>query len=118
MLKVSPKVVEFDHDKYEEPKKVPEAKAGEHSSKGKAKRAPSGRSSRTKAADDYDYEGPETSKKNFSDATRAIMSYDIAHAYYSTKKYKRKRWDADKVKRGELERLSTIIGEVELRAEV
>ncbi|TPX40799.1 hypothetical protein SeLEV6574_g06403 [Synchytrium endobioticum] len=112
MLKVSPKVVEFDHDKYEEPKKVPEAKAGEHSSKGKAKRAPSGRSSRTKAADDYDYEGPETSKKNFSDATRAIMS--LSH----TKKYKRKRWDADKVKRGELERLSTIIGEVELRAEV
>ncbi|TPX40770.1 hypothetical protein SeMB42_g02870, partial [Synchytrium endobioticum] len=43
MLKVSPKVVEYDDDK-------------------------------TKAADDDDSDGPETSKKNFSDATRAIVS--------------------------------------------
>ncbi|TPX47578.1 hypothetical protein SeLEV6574_g02579 [Synchytrium endobioticum] len=34
-----------------------------------------------------------------------VRSYDIARAYYSTKKYKRKRWDADKAKRGELDRV-------------
>ncbi|TPX38466.1 hypothetical protein SeMB42_g06727 [Synchytrium endobioticum] len=27
---------------------------------------------------------------------RFVISYDIARAYYSTKRYKRKRWDADK----------------------
>ncbi|TPX46689.1 hypothetical protein SeLEV6574_g03093 [Synchytrium endobioticum] len=36
---------------------------------------------------------------------RFVTSYDIARAYYSTKKYKRKRWDADKAKRGELDRV-------------
>ncbi|TPX45358.1 hypothetical protein SeLEV6574_g03907 [Synchytrium endobioticum] len=36
---------------------------------------------------------------------RFVQSYDIARAYYSTKKYKRKRWDADKAKRGELDRV-------------
>ncbi|TPX41963.1 hypothetical protein SeMB42_g05335 [Synchytrium endobioticum] len=30
-----------------------------------------------------------------------VISYDIARAYYSTKKYKRKRWDADKARRCE-----------------
>ncbi|TPX29960.1 hypothetical protein SeLEV6574_g08669, partial [Synchytrium endobioticum] len=36
---------------------------------------------------------------------RFVRSYDIARAYYSTKRYKRKRWDADKAKRGELDRV-------------
>ncbi|TPX45664.1 hypothetical protein SeLEV6574_g03740 [Synchytrium endobioticum] len=36
---------------------------------------------------------------------RFVTSYDIARAYYSTKKYKRKRWDADKAKRSELDRV-------------
>ncbi|TPX52761.1 hypothetical protein SeMB42_g01187 [Synchytrium endobioticum] len=36
---------------------------------------------------------------------RFVTSYDIARAYYSTKRYKRKRWDADKAKRGELDRM-------------
>ncbi|TPX52781.1 hypothetical protein SeMB42_g01164 [Synchytrium endobioticum] len=36
---------------------------------------------------------------------RFVTSYDIARAYYSTKRYKRKRWDADKAKRGELDRV-------------
>ncbi|TPX45928.1 hypothetical protein SeLEV6574_g03542 [Synchytrium endobioticum] len=36
---------------------------------------------------------------------RFVRSYDIARAYYSSKKYKRKRWDADKAKRGELDRV-------------
>ncbi|TPX43683.1 hypothetical protein SeMB42_g04642 [Synchytrium endobioticum] len=36
---------------------------------------------------------------------RFVISYDIARAYYSTKRYKRKRWDADKAKRGELDRV-------------
>ncbi|TPX46392.1 hypothetical protein SeLEV6574_g03246 [Synchytrium endobioticum] len=34
-----------------------------------------------------------------------LTTYDMARAYYSTKKYKRKRWDADKAKRGELDRV-------------
>ncbi|TPX53356.1 hypothetical protein SeMB42_g00844 [Synchytrium endobioticum] len=51
-LKVSPKVVTFDDDQYQEPKEVPEAKAVKPSSKAKAKRAPSGRSNRTKTVDD------------------------------------------------------------------
>ncbi|TPX48920.1 hypothetical protein SeLEV6574_g01757 [Synchytrium endobioticum] len=37
---------------------------------------------------------------------RFVRSYDIAREYYSTNKYKRKRWDADKAKRGELDRVS------------
>ncbi|TPX39501.1 hypothetical protein SeLEV6574_g07166 [Synchytrium endobioticum] len=36
---------------------------------------------------------------------RFVISYDIARAYCSTEKYKRKRWDADKAKRGELDRV-------------
>ncbi|TPX52033.1 hypothetical protein SeMB42_g01678 [Synchytrium endobioticum] len=36
---------------------------------------------------------------------RFVISYDIARAYYSTKRYKRKRWDADKAERGELDRV-------------
>ncbi|TPX42230.1 hypothetical protein SeLEV6574_g05698 [Synchytrium endobioticum] len=36
---------------------------------------------------------------------RFVTSYDIARAYYSTKKYQRKRWDADKAKKGELDRV-------------
>ncbi|TPX42176.1 hypothetical protein SeLEV6574_g05718 [Synchytrium endobioticum] len=36
---------------------------------------------------------------------RFVISYDIARAYYSSTKYKRKRWDADKAKRGELDRV-------------
>ncbi|TPX42472.1 hypothetical protein SeLEV6574_g05587 [Synchytrium endobioticum] len=36
---------------------------------------------------------------------RFVISYDIARTYYSSKKYKRKRWDADKAKRGELDRV-------------
>ncbi|TPX49676.1 hypothetical protein SeLEV6574_g01322 [Synchytrium endobioticum] len=36
---------------------------------------------------------------------RFVRSYDIARAYYSTKRYKRKRRDADKAKRGELDRV-------------
>ncbi|TPX45259.1 hypothetical protein SeLEV6574_g03965 [Synchytrium endobioticum] len=71
ILKVSPKVVEFDHDKYEEPKKAPEVKAVKPSSKAKAKRAPSGRSSRRTTVEKNDSD-EETSKKNFTDATRAL----------------------------------------------
>ncbi|TPX35604.1 hypothetical protein SeLEV6574_g08173 [Synchytrium endobioticum] len=52
-------------------KKVPEEKAVKPSSKAKAKRAPSGRSSRKIVKDDSD---EETSKKNFTDTTRAIAS--------------------------------------------
>ncbi|TPX51455.1 hypothetical protein SeLEV6574_g00238 [Synchytrium endobioticum] len=36
---------------------------------------------------------------------RFVRSYDIARAHNSTYKYKRKRWDADKAKRGELDRV-------------
>ncbi|TPX47980.1 hypothetical protein SeLEV6574_g02317 [Synchytrium endobioticum] len=36
---------------------------------------------------------------------RFVISYDIARTYYSSTKYKRKRWDADKAKRGELDRV-------------
>ncbi|TPX48128.1 hypothetical protein SeMB42_g03124 [Synchytrium endobioticum] len=36
---------------------------------------------------------------------RFVASYDKARTYYSTKKYKRKRWDVDKAKRGELDRV-------------
>ncbi|TPX42742.1 hypothetical protein SeMB42_g05002 [Synchytrium endobioticum] len=36
---------------------------------------------------------------------RFVTSNDIARTYYSSKKYKRKRWDADKAKRGELDRV-------------
>ncbi|TPX44353.1 hypothetical protein SeMB42_g04365 [Synchytrium endobioticum] len=36
---------------------------------------------------------------------RFVTSYDIARTYYSFTKYKRKRWDADKAKRGELDRV-------------
>ncbi|TPX45844.1 hypothetical protein SeLEV6574_g03605 [Synchytrium endobioticum] len=36
---------------------------------------------------------------------RFVTSYDIARAYYSSKKYRRKRWDGDKAKRGELDRV-------------
>ncbi|TPX44783.1 hypothetical protein SeLEV6574_g04302 [Synchytrium endobioticum] len=36
---------------------------------------------------------------------RFVTSNDITRAYYSTKRYKRKRWDADKAKRGELDRV-------------
>ncbi|TPX44852.1 hypothetical protein SeLEV6574_g04251 [Synchytrium endobioticum] len=36
---------------------------------------------------------------------RFVTSYDIAHTYYSSTKYKRKRWDADNAKRGELDRV-------------
>ncbi|TPX44030.1 hypothetical protein SeMB42_g03793 [Synchytrium endobioticum] len=61
VLKVSPKVVAFDDDQYQEPKEVPKAKAGKYSSKEKAKRAPSGRSSRTKNADDDNSHGSNTS---------------------------------------------------------
>ncbi|TPX43070.1 hypothetical protein SeLEV6574_g05259 [Synchytrium endobioticum] len=73
ILKVSPKVVEFDHDKYEEVNKVSEEKAVKPNSKAKAKRAPSGRSSRRKIVEKDDSD-EETSKKNFSDATSAIAS--------------------------------------------
>ncbi|TPX33064.1 hypothetical protein SeMB42_g07529 [Synchytrium endobioticum] len=73
-LKVSPKVVEFDSDKYEEVKEVPEEKAVKPSSKAKAKRAPSGRGSRKIVKDDSDEETP---KKNFTDATRAIASLSL-----------------------------------------
>ncbi|TPX43063.1 hypothetical protein SeLEV6574_g05267 [Synchytrium endobioticum] len=73
ILKVSPKVVEFDHDKYEEVNKVSEEKAVKPNSKAKAKRAPSGRSSRRKIVEKDDSD-EETSKKNFSDATSAITA--------------------------------------------
>ncbi|TPX48813.1 hypothetical protein SeLEV6574_g01828 [Synchytrium endobioticum] len=36
---------------------------------------------------------------------RFVRSYDIARAYFGTNKCKRKRWDADKAKRGELDRV-------------
>ncbi|TPX43694.1 hypothetical protein SeLEV6574_g04908 [Synchytrium endobioticum] len=36
---------------------------------------------------------------------RFVTSYDIARTYYSSTKYKRERWDADKAKRGELDRV-------------
>ncbi|TPX46136.1 hypothetical protein SeLEV6574_g03394 [Synchytrium endobioticum] len=36
---------------------------------------------------------------------RFVRPYEIARAYYRTNKYKRKRWDADKAKRGELDRV-------------
>ncbi|TPX39093.1 hypothetical protein SeMB42_g06475 [Synchytrium endobioticum] len=36
---------------------------------------------------------------------RFVTSYDIARTYYSSTKYKRKQWDADKAKRGELARV-------------
>ncbi|TPX39901.1 hypothetical protein SeLEV6574_g06932 [Synchytrium endobioticum] len=36
---------------------------------------------------------------------RFVRSYDIARAYSSTNKYKRRRWDDDKAKRGELDRV-------------
>ncbi|TPX52034.1 hypothetical protein SeMB42_g01679 [Synchytrium endobioticum] len=81
ILKVSPKVVEFDSDKYEEVKEVPEEKAVKPSSKAKAKRAPSGRSSRKIVKDDSD---EETSKKNFTDATRAIASLSQRCGGYRT----------------------------------
>ncbi|TPX30425.1 hypothetical protein SeLEV6574_g08610, partial [Synchytrium endobioticum] len=81
VLKVSPKVVEFDSDKYEEVKKVSKAKAVRASSKAKAKRAPSGRSSRKIVKDDFD---EETSKKNFTDATRAIASLSQRCGGYRT----------------------------------
>ncbi|TPX40345.1 hypothetical protein SeMB42_g04848 [Synchytrium endobioticum] len=74
VLIVSPEVVEFDHDKHEESKEAPKAKSGKPSSKEKAKRAPSGRSSRTKAVEKNNSDGPEKSKKNFSDATKVIAS--------------------------------------------
>ncbi|TPX51762.1 hypothetical protein SeMB42_g01818 [Synchytrium endobioticum] len=61
VLKISPKVVEFDSDKYEEVKEVPKVKAVKPSSKVKAKRAPSGRSSRKIVEKDDSDE--ETSKK-------------------------------------------------------
>ncbi|TPX44035.1 hypothetical protein SeMB42_g04459 [Synchytrium endobioticum] len=35
---------------------------------------------------------------------RFVTTYNIARTYYSSKKYKRKRWDADKAKRGELDK--------------
>ncbi|TPX54188.1 hypothetical protein SeMB42_g00397 [Synchytrium endobioticum] len=38
---------------------------------------------------------------------RFVRSHDIAHTYYSTTKYKRKVWHADKAKRGELDRVLT-----------
>ncbi|TPX30507.1 hypothetical protein SeLEV6574_g08604, partial [Synchytrium endobioticum] len=81
VLKVSPKVVEFDSDKYEEVKEVSKAKAVKASSKAKAKRAPSGRSSRKIEKDDSD---EETSKKNFTDATRAIASLSQRCGGYRT----------------------------------
>ncbi|TPX45687.1 hypothetical protein SeLEV6574_g03734 [Synchytrium endobioticum] len=58
VLKVSPKVAEYDDDKYQEPKKTPEVTAVKPSSKAKAKRAPFGRNSRTKTVvkDDSDEE--------------------------------------------------------------
>ncbi|TPX52224.1 hypothetical protein SeMB42_g01562 [Synchytrium endobioticum] len=37
--------------------------------------------------------------------------HDIARTYYSSTKYKRKRWDADKAKRGELEGIVNMVGE-------
>ncbi|TPX50329.1 hypothetical protein SeLEV6574_g00958 [Synchytrium endobioticum] len=73
VLKVSPKVVEFDSDKYEDVKEVPKVKAVKPSSKAKAKRAPSGRSSRRQIVERDDSD-EETSTKNFTDATRAIAS--------------------------------------------
>ncbi|TPX45388.1 hypothetical protein SeLEV6574_g03897 [Synchytrium endobioticum] len=69
-LKVSPKVVEYDDDKYQESKKALKVTAIKPSSKAKAKRAPSGRSSRKIVEKDDSDE--ETSKKNLSDASRAI----------------------------------------------
>ncbi|TPX49454.1 hypothetical protein SeLEV6574_g01449 [Synchytrium endobioticum] len=81
-LKVSPKVVVFDDDKYEEVKEVPEEKAVKPSSKAKAKRAPSGRSSRKLV--DKDDSDEETSKKNFTDATRAIASLSQRCGGYRT----------------------------------
>ncbi|TPX40592.1 hypothetical protein SeLEV6574_g06539 [Synchytrium endobioticum] len=82
--KVSPKVVTFDDDQYQEPKEVPEAKAVKPSSKAKAKRAPSGRSNRTKTADDANSLGPKTSKKNFSEATKVIASLSKRCGGYRT----------------------------------
>ncbi|TPX44031.1 hypothetical protein SeLEV6574_g04762 [Synchytrium endobioticum] len=67
ILKASLNVVDFDDAKYQEPKEVPKAKAGKHSSKEKAKRAPSGRSNRTTAVDGDDSDWPETSKKTACD---------------------------------------------------
>ncbi|TPX46135.1 hypothetical protein SeLEV6574_g03397 [Synchytrium endobioticum] len=84
VLNVSPKVVTFDDDQYQEPKEVPEAKAVKPSSKAKAKRPPSGRSNRTKTADDANSLGPNTSKKNFSEATRAIASLSQRCGGYRT----------------------------------
>ncbi|TPX51458.1 hypothetical protein SeLEV6574_g00237 [Synchytrium endobioticum] len=81
ILKASPKVVEFDSDKYEEVKEVPKAKAVRASSKAKAKRAPSGRSSRKIVKNDFDEETP---KKNFTDATRAIASLSQRCGGYRT----------------------------------
>ncbi|TPX32777.1 hypothetical protein SeLEV6574_g08434 [Synchytrium endobioticum] len=80
---VSPKVVEFDSDKYEEVKKVPKVKAVQPNSKAKAKRAPSGRNSRTKPVEKDDSD-EETSQKNFSDATRAIASLSQRCGEYRT----------------------------------
>ncbi|TPX47890.1 hypothetical protein SeLEV6574_g02391 [Synchytrium endobioticum] len=54
------------------------------SSKKKAKRAPSGRCNRTKAADDGDSDGPETSEKNLSDVTRVIVSLSKRCGGYRT----------------------------------
>ncbi|TPX48911.1 hypothetical protein SeLEV6574_g01765 [Synchytrium endobioticum] len=82
VFKVSPKVVEFDDDKYEEVKEVPEEKAVKPSSKAKAKRAPSGRSSRKIVEKDDSDE--ETSKKKFTDATRAIASLSQRCGGYRT----------------------------------
>ncbi|TPX32855.1 hypothetical protein SeLEV6574_g08433, partial [Synchytrium endobioticum] len=84
ILKASPKVVKFDSDKYEEVKEVSKAKAVRASSKAKAKRAPSGRSSRTKTVDDDISDGPEKSKKNFPEATRAIASLSQRCGGYRT----------------------------------
>ncbi|TPX34978.1 hypothetical protein SeLEV6574_g08229 [Synchytrium endobioticum] len=53
-LKVSPKVVVLDNNKYEEVKEIPDVKAVKPSSKAKAKRAPSGRNSRTKTVEKDD----------------------------------------------------------------
>ncbi|TPX47747.1 hypothetical protein SeLEV6574_g02483 [Synchytrium endobioticum] len=84
VLKVSPKVVTFDDDQYQEPKEVPEAKAVKPSSKARAKRAPSGLSNRTKTADDANSLGPKTSKKNFSEATKVIASLSKRCGGYRT----------------------------------
>ncbi|TPX53068.1 hypothetical protein SeMB42_g01021 [Synchytrium endobioticum] len=36
---------------------------------------------------------------------RFVISYDIARTYYSSRKYKRKRWDADKANRRKLDKV-------------